>query len=394
MNVKLIGIGAAGNKAAIAAIENRVIDKSNTLLINSTMKDIPHDYDGEKYCFNGAYGGCGKERKIAKKHILADLKSGSLNLNKFLEIGVEGKQAELVVIVSSTEGGTGSGSAPVLAKWIKGVLHIEAVRCFSFVGFADDVRGLRNTVEYFEELEDMYAIESVDNQKYMDDAGDDKIKAEKLANEDFCVKLSVLMGNMIRESEHNIDQTDHLKVCKTPNFSIVEYKEFGKLKNKKDFRDMLEDMIDNSKSIDINTPSQVRLAVIVNIDEASTGVLDYKDILKERFGEWGEIYEHIEHETSLPHFFAFITTGNKVPVKEIEQIYESYKERSSRMDTAPDEFYSKKFQFDEQDERLDLAHDKSSMSAADFFESFDESPKTTRTVSVSTSKGASVTDPY
>ena len=43
MICRLIGIGAAGNKAAITAVENNIISVKKTMLINSTLKDIPAD---------------------------------------------------------------------------------------------------------------------------------------------------------------------------------------------------------------------------------------------------------------------------------------------------------------------------------------------------------------
>ena len=54
MNVKLIGIGAAGNKAAINAVENKVIAIENVMLINSTLRDIPADYKGLKVEYAGS----------------------------------------------------------------------------------------------------------------------------------------------------------------------------------------------------------------------------------------------------------------------------------------------------------------------------------------------------
>lgn len=392
MITKLIGIGAAGNKAAIAAIDNEVINKEDVLLINSTLKDIPHDYDGEKYCFSKAYGGCGKERNIARNHMINDLKNGDLDIEKFLQIGIEEKKAEMVVIVSSVEGGTGSGSAPILARYIKETLGIHAVRCFSFTGFEDDIRGLRNTVEYFQELTDVLAIESVSNAKYLDAADGDRIKAEKMANEDFCIKLSVLMGNLIRESDHNIDPTDHLKICKVPNFSIVEYREFNKIKNKKEFRAMVQDMIDESKSVDISSASQKKMAVIINIDKSNTGVIDYRDTLTNRFGECHEIFEHIEYEASLPQFFAFITVGNNVPIKEIEEVYTKYQSRSQKVNASPDEFFAKEFEFDEQDNQFDLSAGEKTKSASEFFSSLGVAAPKQKQVVVSSSKKDA--DPY
>ena len=41
LELSLFGIGAAGNKAVIEAIESRVISEHNAKLINTTVKDIP-----------------------------------------------------------------------------------------------------------------------------------------------------------------------------------------------------------------------------------------------------------------------------------------------------------------------------------------------------------------
>ena len=43
LNLKVIGAGAAGNKAAITLI-GKGFDKKNVTLINSTSKDIPEEY--------------------------------------------------------------------------------------------------------------------------------------------------------------------------------------------------------------------------------------------------------------------------------------------------------------------------------------------------------------
>ena len=60
MKAKLIGIGAAGNKAAIKAIELGVFDKASVRIMNTTVKDINHDYDDISVIFGNQRGGCGK----------------------------------------------------------------------------------------------------------------------------------------------------------------------------------------------------------------------------------------------------------------------------------------------------------------------------------------------
>ena len=370
MKTRIIGVGAAGNKAAISAVVNEVEKLDNVLLINSTMKDIPEDYRGKKFCFTDAYGGCGKERSIAKKLTQKSILSGDMKLEEFLGMDTENK-AELVVLVSSTEGGTGSGSVPLLAKYIREQLKIR-VHCFAFTGFEEDGRGLMNTVEYFQEMQDNFTIECVQNTKFMSEFNGNKIKAEKAANEEFCRKIGILFGNAIRDSDHNIDPTDLLKVsARTPGYMVIETRTFSKIKNREQFRDMVTSMVDDSKALDLNEPSQQRMAVIINIDKDSTDIIDYNDILVDRFGMIFEKYEHIQHEDDMPEFFAFISAGSKIPVKEIEAIYDKYKSYTSKVDKTQDSFFAKKFEFDDMDSMFNIDDEDDSeeapMSAEDFF---------------------------
>lgn len=366
MKTRIIGIGAAGNKAAISAVEANIDKLENILLINSTLKDIPHDFQGKKFCFTDAYGGCGKERKKAKELMMKDLESGALNIEEFLGIGTPEK-AEVVVLVSSTEGGTGSGAVPVLAYYIQNVLKIRRVHCFAFTGFEEDARGLMNTVEYFQEMEENFTVECLQNSKFMKECNNNRIKAEAAANAEFCRKISILFGNPLRDSDHNIDPTDLLKVATTPGYMVIEFTEFRKIKNREEFREMVERIIDDSKTLDLNERSQRRIAVMINIDKSSTDIIDYQDILIDRFGSCFEKFEHIQHEDDMPEFFAFVSAGLKIPVKEIETVYEKYQQYTSKVDKQKDSFFSKKFDFDDQDSMFDLEDESPAMDKNAFF---------------------------
>lgn len=365
MRTRIIGIGAAGNKAAISAVENNVDKLENILLINSTLKDIPNDYKGRKFCFTNAYGGCGKERQKAKDLIIADLQTDAMKLEEFLCIGTPEK-AELVVLVSSTEGGTGSGSVPILAAYIWNVLGIP-VHCFAFTGFEEDGRGLMNTVEYFQEMEEGFTVECLQNNKFMKDCNNNKIKAEQAANAEFCKKVSILFGNPLRDSDHNIDPTDLLKISTTSGYMVIEFTEFRKIKNREEFRAMIERTIDESKTLDLNEKSQRKLAVIINVDKDSTDIIDYQDILIDRFGMCFEKFEHIQYESDMPEFIAFISAGSKIPVKEVETIYEKYKQYTGKVDKNKDSFFEKRFDFDKQDSMFDLPGKKDTIAKNAFF---------------------------
>ena len=356
MITKIIGIGAAGNKAAISATEEGIVKIEDVLLINSTFKDIPKDYNGESYCFANAYGGCGKERQVARDLCTRSLQEdNNLDIEKFLGVGTD-QQAELVVLVSSTEGGTGSGTVPILASYINAVCGIHC-HCFAIMGFEEDARGLKNTVEYMQEMDEDFAVEVIQNSKFLTEANGNRLKAEKAANASFCKKIGLLIGNPLRDSEHNIDQTDLLKVSTTPGYTIIEYAEFKKIKNRAEFAAMVENIIDESKTLDLNEPSQKRMAVIINIDPANTDIIEYQDILTKRFGMCFEKFEHIQHEKDMPEFFAFISTGSRLPVQEVQDIYDKYKEYTGKVAKSKDDFFkkTKELEFDAQDDKFDTA---------------------------------------
>ena len=334
MRVKIIGLGAAGNKAAICAVENNVLPLEDVMLINSTLKDIPADYKGKNNCFQFAnsYGGCGKERSLSYDLCEGSLRKDIFGLQNFLAVETDA-EAELVVIAASTEGGTGSGSAPLIADYIRQVYGIP-VHVFGFAGFEDDARGLKNTVEFFKEMKEEFAVECTKNSKFLDSSAN-KFKAEKDANVEFCKKISVLAGLQLRDCEHNIDPTDLLKLSTTEGYMIIEYAQIDtKIKNKDQFKQILVQAIDNSKAMDPGAANQKRLGVIVNIRKECEEFVDYYDTLVERFGTPYEKFEHIQYESDMPEFIAFIAAGLTLPTEEVESIYDTYAKTMGKVDTS------------------------------------------------------------
>lgn len=375
MITKLIGLGAGGNKAGICAVMNHVMNIEDVMLLNSTLKDIPRDYEGLCIEFLDSYGGAGKERQMSYELCKKSIMNGHIPLEEFLHIG-KPDQAELVVLVTSTEGGTGSGSTPLLAKYIREVFGVS-VHIFLFTGFEEDVRGVKNTVEIFQELQDNFAVEAVKLKKYLVECNDNRIKAEEKADIDFCKKLSVLIGLQLRDSDHNIDPTDLLKISTTDGFMVIESALIeDKIKNRDQFRKIIIDMVDNSKSLDIDEPSQTKMAVIINIKKESTDYIDYNDILVERFGQCYEKFEHIQDEGDMTQFVAFISAGSKMPNGELDVVYNKYKEMTSRVNKDQDAFFGtiKKKSFLDADDAFDMGDQRKDKRIADknsFFSKLD-----------------------
>lgn len=391
MRTKLIGLGAAGNKAAIYAVNSEVFQIQDVMLLNSTLKDIPADYQSREgatcYQYTNSYGGCGKERKKSYELCENTLKAETINLGSFLRVDSD-DEAELVILVTSTEGGTGSGSTPLIARYIKQVYGIP-VHIFGISGFEDDVRGMRNTVDFFKEMEEDFTVECIKNAKFLSDCNGNKFKAEEAANKEFVSKVSVLMGLQIRDSAHNIDPTDLLKLSTEEGYMLIETHIFSdKIKNAEQFKSAVVDMLDSSKALDCENPSQKKLGVIINIKEENTDYIDYNDIITERLGLPYEKYEHVQHEDNMPEFISIISGGLKMPIEEVENTYNKYKQSVERVNKSQDDFFStiKEKEIDPTDKQFDLASKKKKTISKDAFFS-------SAAQKVNKGKSATISDP-
>lgn len=349
LKVMVIGVGAAGNKAAMSLIENETIRKDEVLLINTTFRDKPENFDIDgrfiNISDNADDGGSAKEPKIATELTIKAIKTGRLNLGEIIPI-----QTDLVILIGSLEGGTGNGAIPIIAKFIKDSLgfpvHILAIK-----GFGTDARGMDNTVNFFKKMQPNYAISCIDNCKFLSDANNNFRKAELLANDEIVNRIWTLKGHGIIPSDQNIDEKEIRKIATRDGFCTIEYCELPddlKLKNVQAFNNFIKEMIDESKSLDISKPSQKCMGVIINLPENEAQYIDIKfQVIKDNYGTPFEVYPHIGYSSDMPRFISFICTGMKLPSDEIKGIMENFRKEFESIDISKDDFFDELKSFDD-----------------------------------------------
>ena len=332
LQIKCIGVGAAGGKAVIEAIKMGSVSRDQALIFNSTAKDVADEYNDIFIQFKDAVGGCGKERSVAKDLVMNSLKNESLRLETWLD-----PNDDLIIIAASTEGGTGSGSVPMLAKYINEVLGFK-VHVYALVGFEDDVRGLQNTFNFFQELTPGVSVEATSNKKFLDGTGNRK-KAEAAANSEFAERIKILQGQMIVDSDQNIDETDLDKISTKERYTQVEHiKITERIKNPDQFNQLLNDMLDDSKSLETE-PTCVRLGVILNVSDKTLDHIDHSfDVLKNRLGNPFDFFKHIQY-VGNEEYICVISSGMKMPIEEVKAVYDRYRVQTNSVDKARDGFF-------------------------------------------------------
>lgn len=352
MKLRIIGTGAAGNKAAISTVECGLLAIEDVLLLNSTLRDIPNEYRKGAYCFEQSEGGCGKEKRKGALLAINSLKNGNLAnvIDEFINDDIE-----LVILTASTEGGTGAGSISVISKYCY-ELGIP-VMLFLFTGFEDDARGLRNTIEVFQELDERYTIQTISNKKFLN-ISNNRISCEKLANDEFIKRVSTISGKGIVDSERNMDEFDLFKSATTPGFMTVCTKEIEKIKSIDQFNKIVIDILDSDYSLDIQNKSCARLGIIININIDSQNYIDYnfKEI-KDRVGVPYEVFTHIQSDSTQPEFISIIASGMNLPLDEIKNINTRYMELNSKTSKDSDSFFDQiaSLRGDTSDSKFDIS---------------------------------------
>lgn len=332
MKTLLIGVGAAGNKAVMTAIEKGIHKEDNCIMVNSTSKDFPAEFKGKKIVLSPYNTGCGKERTVAKDYTLTALKSGKFDIPDI-------SSYTTVVIATSVEGGTGSGATPILAKFFNQVPK-KNVHIMAFIGFEEDVRGLSNTIEFFQEIDSNLIVHAIRNVAFLREAGGNKFKAEQLANVEMAKRLRIITGQDFINSEQNIDDTDILKVSNTSGYMTVEHSYITKaLVDQEDFNKLIKKMIYESKSIQTKNPGALRLGVILNIDPSTEDAIDYSFAdIKKIYGNPFESFLQKQWDNDK-EYIAFIVSGMQMPLEELKAIFARYKEETEKVNKDTDSFF-------------------------------------------------------
>ena len=319
LELVLFGIGAAGNKAAIEAIEERVIKKENVKLINTTTKDIQEQYKkdpGNVIKFSSMLGGCGKEPIKGQKAMFQAIKNKDIDFSTIIN-----PDTKAVILVTSVEGGTGCGATPVIAKYFA-ALNIP-VHVFAFIGFQDELRGVNNSLKFFKELPEGIVLHTIANNKFLDFTKNYS-KAEAAANKEFVKQLEILIGSGMIESVQNIDDTDHYKVITTPGYMDIRHVELNGAKNMELTNQAIIDSFESMSCLEYDNTGCKRIAVIINASQKTQDVIDNRfDVIKRYTGESLETYRHIQHDGE-EEYMDIIIAGLPYPEESIKDIGKKY----------------------------------------------------------------------
>jgi tubulin-like protein CetZ len=326
LKVGVIGIGNAGNQVAELAKRNAI----DGIALNSSEKDIS-TLSAVNSMVIGDEKGAGKDRNIAKEFIQKAARD-LLGEDEFTNVV---KNSEVIYVVSSTGGGTGSGMAPVLYDVLT---RIYPAKKFILVGILpplkESVAAQQNTIEYLKEMRQSNPVYQLyDNNNHTNRPINEMLST---VNKEIVDDMIVIRGDYQKATPYNsIDEKDMLKLIETTGRLVIA-REFGMKEKDLDVKSIEQRLLDRLKA---NAHAELdrdqiikRLGLIINLNEKVYRSLDTNlPEFKEFVGEPIEGFEHIYLNEEEENKVITVLSGLSVPDDRIEKIMQRIQEATAAL---------------------------------------------------------------
>ena len=347
LNVGVIGLGNTGNQIAALAAEELKIP---AMAINSSEKDletiankIPKILISDT---EGSSKGAGKNRALAKTYLKDSILSiiSKEDVQKFIS------ELNVLFLVSSTGGGTGSGTALLMANILSSMFvdtHVIVVGILPVMSEA--LSAHVNSLEYLNEL-----YSNLENQTYMlyDNDSLYNIPSYKMMdtiNREVVKDINVLRCAFNYTTKYDsIDEQDMKRLISFPGRIMVTRLEDLKERDldKSSIEDLLISKIKNTNHVELQRDRKVTATgIIVNLSEQVFSDFDnHIPAVREFIGDPDHDFNHlaINDDRKMPNNVFLIMSGmsqvndriQKISdrIEEIEQ-KQKIREEESQLDT-------------------------------------------------------------
>lgn len=308
----VIGCGNAGSQIADLA-QNEGFD---CFIINSSIRDMSTvNFPQERMAIIGEGRGVGKDRSKSLEYMKMCIKEQVINAKVFKDFM---DLKEVVFIVSSTGGGTGSGLAPTLLNLLQ---HMHPNTKFILVGILptneESYDTLENSISYMQELTKLKncSFMSYDNSK------GSKLDINRAIIEDF----KVIRGDYINTALNDaIDENDMTEILNNKGRIVVG--RVNEIENNVPINELLLDSItSNNYATGIDGVSgNVKFGVMSTLTaQLSTKFDDNILSIRKTIGE-GILFKNIAKGND--NRIAVIATGLELPSNRMSEIVDKVNE--------------------------------------------------------------------
>lgn len=323
LSISVIGVGNAGNQVIAKAFKRGY----PVFAINSSAKDLSNEITNAKipsFMIGTEGRGGGKIRAIAKD-LMTQNGMQLLGINAFTNMV---NASDIVFVVGSTAGGTGSGVAPGLCGLLQDIYPNKIIIYYGIIPkLADSVLAQSNTLTCIDEITRLkpaipYMLADL---AFYEDVSNDVAYAD--IGEHICNNIDVIAGRYLNFSENGmIDENDMRVIIGEPGYMSIYIldKVTHQMVDRESIQSQMVRLIKHSPAVDIIHDGIVKeLGVIVNCPAAmneATKTGNYKE-LTNFIGTPFAIYENYSIRESEPTGqFITILSGQNLPYGRLSQL--------------------------------------------------------------------------
>lgn len=342
LNVGVIGLGNTGNQIASLAYEQLKIP---VMAVNSSEKDLETISNNiPKKLISDASGeskGAGKNRQLAKKYLKDSIMTflSSEDVQDFIG------DLDVLFVVSSTGGGTGSGTSLIMSSIIASMfvdVHVITIGVLPVMNEA--LSAHVNTLEYLNELYstlDGQTYMLYDNDKY---SGMPSYKMMNLVNEEVVKDIDVLRCTYNYTTKYDsIDEEDMRRLISFPGRILVARLE--DIKERDLDKDTIEDLLIKKIKSNAHTEIQrdqkvIATGIIANLSEAVFSDFDnHIEKVRDFIGDPDHDFNHlyVNEERKMPNNVFLIIGGLSVVNDRITKISDRIEEIEQKQKTREEE---------------------------------------------------------
>ena len=325
----IIGIGNAGSQVASLALSENI----DAVVMNSSENDLSTIPDTVIKFPLGDLRGAGKNRSEAKRFLKESIRK-ILEQESFIDF-MDSK--DVIFIISSTGGGTGSGMAPILSQILKKSFPDTYIIIVGILPKIDEAYSTQiNTLEYMEEL-----YKKMDNATYMlydnEKLGNlpSHVMMEEI-NKSIVEDIKVLQGTYNHTTKYSsIDEKDMSMIISTTGRIVIA--SYTDIKEKDldiiSIDQKLVRLLKEGTHAELQMDRIIkRSGVIANLSPKMTESFDdHLSVLQREIGSPVEEFTHVSINTEkvLKNNVFFIAAGLSPVIDRIEKINERVAEIES-----------------------------------------------------------------
>ena len=340
LNVGVIGIGNCGNQ--IATLAKKECD-CDVYAINTSENDLATLPEGIPRLLVGDAQGTGKNRDAAK----AFLKKSIMNIISDQGFSDFCASKEVLLVVSSMGGGSGSGMAPIMSDIIRSsfqnvdgsqkIVILVGVLPRISEGYTTQV----NSLDYWHELNDVIDKPTYmlyDNNNYKQETS---FKILQTVNQEVIEDIKVIQCKYNKSTPYDsIDEKDMKALLDTPGRIVIASLLGIKEKDLDEctIEDLLIDTLKKNAHAELQRDGVVqRTGLITNLNEKMNSGFDtHIEKVRKFVGEPTEEFLHIavNEDKALPNSCNLILTGLSPIVDRIDKIRDRIDEINAAQEAA------------------------------------------------------------